>query len=103
MNLIEARKAAHEEWVRSASRTDGEWVQLEGSVIVYTNFGRAPQINTYDLDATDWEPKPKPIEPFEAEVWLDKGGSLFPVEPNDNTQRLLGVGWRRIRVREVVE
>jgi hypothetical protein len=49
-----------------------------------------------DIDVEDWEPKPAPKEPFEAEVWINARGGI-------DTSIPLDCGWRKIRVREVME
>lgn len=87
MNLIEARKLGHEGWVRSPSRTGGEWVDAYGG-----HFWTSG-----DLDAEDWEPKPAPAKPFEALLWVDESGLCMSFPPVSEA------GWRKIRVREVTE
>ena len=106
MDLIEARKLAHEGWVRSETQTEGMWIQYLGQG--YRTEDDPEVYHRYcvvgDLDAEDWEPKPKPKpKPFEAEVWvLENGGiaEVHPLQVHPDWERL---GWRRIRVREVVE
>ena len=107
MNLIEARKLAHEGWVR---RNGGPWLILDGtylyrlqeridsSVDVKVAYQTLQQEH---LDAEDWEPKPAPGKLFEAEVWVrdDYGWCMRAHEGEDFT----GAGWRRTRVREVTE
>jgi hypothetical protein len=105
MNLIEARKQAHEGWVRSETQTEGMWVQylgqgyrVEDDPEIYPRYCVAE-----DLDAEDWEPKPKPVEPWEGLVWVSPDGTWVGTElpqvwTGDNT-----CSWRSIRVREVVE
>lgn len=89
MNLSEARKLGYEGRVRSPTRTGGEWIRYTGEHILVIA----------DLDADDWEPKPAPAEPFEAEVWLCMlTGKMWPID-----QCLADANKRRIRVREVVE
>lgn len=92
MNLIEAHKLAHEGWVRSPTRTNGTWVTFD-------HWGaRARGDLGADLDAEDWEPKPKAEKPFEMELWVHSTGIwLVHINPRDEE------GWRKIRVREVME
>lgn len=97
MNLIEARKLAHEGWVRSETRTDGKWVQVSHSFLVFVG-GQCSSLHCEDLEADNWEPKPKP---FEADVWVSSTGDVESGAPHD--QWHAEHGWRRIRVREVVE
>ena len=66
MNLIDARKQAHEGWIRSPSRTGGHWWRAGGvhhSMWDNENAERLTPFLFADLDAEDWEPKPNP--PFE--------------------------------------
>lgn len=96
MNLIEARKLGHEGWVRSPTRSANNWARVVCLIFVDSTGSSLGAIAELDLDAEDWEPRPKPVEPFEAEVWV-LGGlvcSAVPIEMQPD-------GWRRIRVREV--
>ena len=99
MNLIEARKIAHEGWVRSPSRTEGMWLQLRGFSFSDGAGKRHDGVSHEDLDADDWEPKPAPAEPFETMIWLSPEGPAY-LYPHIGQVRN---GWRKIRVREVTE
>lgn len=114
MNLIEARKLAHEGWVRSPSRTNNNWICFtgKGSYLQFEESQDARQrIDiTQDLDAEDWEPKPKPAEPRESDVWVSPNGWALQMDyvvreqdAQDDTPTYAARGWRKIRVREVVE
>jgi hypothetical protein len=103
MNLIEARKAAHEGWVRSETRTGGVFIRFTHSGYE-SGDEKYGTITAGDLDADNWEPKPKPkpVEPFEVDVWLLPNGRWAFVYESDSDEVLKSAGWRRIRVREVV-
>lgn len=101
MNLIEARKLAHEGWVRSERQTEGMWVlyvgqgyRIEGDPSVYHRYCVAS-----DLDAEDWEPKPAPAKVFEADIWVHPNGDWHGEAEEDWGRQ----GWRKIRVKEVVK
>lgn len=96
MNLIEARKLGHEGWVRSPTRSNGEWCRPENNVWTSADFSYQPMIHVADIDAEDWEPKPKP---FESWVWAAPDGKLYPGAPVDWPGEQYG--WRKILVREV--
>lgn len=102
MNLIEARKLAREGWVRSPSRTDNCWVRLQGNV-----WGRESGSTLIfvagDLDAEDWEPKPKPAKSFDCELLVHDDGSVRVMKPSHDLKSWELCGWRKIRVREVTE
>lgn len=99
MNLIEARKLAHLGWVRSPPRTGNEWQKVADGMFWIEESGQYTYDMTIDdLDAEDWEPKPPPAKPFEAWVW-ERGGVVYSAVPIELQQ----LGWRRIRMREVVE
>ena len=106
MNLIEARKAAHEGWVRSPTRTGDLYIRFthSGYEVGDEKYGT---ITAGDLDAEDWEPKLKPAEPWESELWVygnDQGAIVQSDRPELFDYEILAQeGWRKIRVREVVE
>lgn len=96
MNLCEARKLGHEGWVRSPTRTNGIWIRFNetGYSTKHGNYGTA---TAFDLDAEDWEPKPAPVKPFEALLWVNESGLCMSFPPVSEA------GWRKVRVREVTE
>ena len=67
MNLIEARKAAHNGWVRSPTRTDGLYIRFNANGYQDEKGGLYGTTGAADLDSEDWEPMPKPPLPFESE------------------------------------
>lgn len=103
MNLIEARKQAYEGWVRSPSVTKGYWRRIRHNRYWYSELGtQIDGITLLDIEAEDWEPKPAPEKPREWEVWVNPSGTVFML-PLDTGRRLAELGWRKIRVREVLE
>lgn len=110
MNILEARKLGHEGWIRSPSITSETWIRLDeddtGRALL--RFGeRTSDYWTCDLDALvteDWEPKPIPKKPFEAEVWQNETMEhLYKVTPIDNIKVFESQGWKRIKIREVLD
>lgn len=102
MNLLEARKQAHEGWVRSPSRTGGYWRRIRENRYWYSELGdQVDGLTLWDIDAEDWEPKPAPKNLWEAEVWVSIGGSIALGGAKGDEDRLARAGWRKIRVREV--
>jgi hypothetical protein len=94
VNLIEARKLAFEGWVRSPTRTDGEWTRVTAHKCA----------SDKDLDAEDWEPKPAPKALFDEEIWIHPlRPYAYFVENDHPIADWEAKGWRRIRVREVTE
>ena len=106
MNLIEARKLGHEGWVRSPTRTGGEWVLFRYEGYSHAAYGeiilKRDHIDA-DLDAEDWEPKPAPANLFEAEVWVSPDGEAKTIRDRHEKIASAQNGWRRILVREVTE
>jgi hypothetical protein len=101
MNLIEARKAGHEGWVRSPAITKNGWVQLHITVMRTEDGFASRYVDTAALDAEDWEPKPKPKKLWEGELWLCEDGITANPRSLDDDAILTANGWRKIRVREV--
>jgi len=101
VNLIEARKQAHEGWVRSPKT--GNWLRLDGAYFYNEDNCRACPLKDVHLDEENWEPKPAP--PWEGEVWVHSDGRITEYrEPIGDPRDLREVnGWHRIRVREVIE
>jgi hypothetical protein len=55
-----------------------------------------------DLDAADWEPKPKPVKPWEGSLWISvKSDTVYEGRPSENDAGWIANGWRKIRAREV--
>ena len=103
MNLIEARKFAHDGWVRSPSRTDSAWRRLQGVTWEVEGPHYSEPFKLEDLDANDWEPKPAPAKPVEADVWKHANGQIVLADPQEKDISWIRQGWRKIRVREVTE
>jgi hypothetical protein len=105
MNLIEARKAGHEGWVRSPSRTGGHWWRAAGNGIsglwANENDEQLTPFLFADLDAEDWEPKPKPVEPWEGVAWVHRDGRIIRADETRFSDDWEASGWRKIRVREI--
>jgi hypothetical protein len=103
MNLIEARKQAHEGWVRSPTRTGGIYIQFDATGFLSIGGGKGCAITAADLDADNWEPRPKPVkvwERWEREIWV-RGEHVYVVRASESDEDW--DGWRKIRVREVTE
>ena len=102
MNLIEARKLAHEGWVRSPTRTEGRWSTLWPYGHFKDDKGAQRAIVLADLDAEDWEPKPAPRPLFEGELWVSLDGKAKTI--SDPIEKLACAQdcWRPIFVREVL-
>lgn len=99
MNLVEARKLGHDGYVRSPTRSGGEWCRLKELTWTFDGPEYSGKFELADLDTEDWEPMPKPPDDlFEADVWVSENArSLTDSDMSEYP------GWRRIRVREVRE
>lgn len=104
MNLCEARKLGHEGWVRSPTRTGGRWATLWPYAHIKDDKGAQRSIVIDDLDAADWEPMPAPPRPFEAILWVHlRHSTIHRADAAHTTEDWVTKGWRKVRVREVVE
>jgi len=104
MNLIEARKLGHEGYVRSPNRTGGHWWRASGIDSKWWANEDAIELTPFlfaDLDADDWEPKPKPVEPWEGVAWVHRDGRIIIADATRFSDDWEASGWRKIRVREV--
>lgn len=100
MNLVEARKLGHNGWVRSLSRTNNIWCYLKNGTWESPEFKYRPDFCAEDLDAEDWEPK----KAFEAEVWFHPvSTTLYINQPTDNSKEFEEQGWKKIKVKEVLD
>ena len=100
MNLIEARKQAHDGWVRSPTRTDGDWLKLDLDTHWRDDAGKFDRdLSPRDIDVEDWEPKPELAKLFEIEILVHDSG-IWTSDESDavSWER---EGWRKILVREV--
>jgi hypothetical protein len=81
----------------------GVWYRLAVTEFMDEDDDVIRLLESTDLDATDWEPRPKPVEPWEGEAWLHKTGHISEVHPLQVHPDWERHGWRRLIAREVKE
>jgi len=108
MNLTDAMKLGHKGWVKSPT-VHSEWLQLDGPYffeVADPSDKDSPLVafltlQKKHLELDDWEPKPWPPAPFEAELWVSWDGRI---EVGDFVPGPISKSfWRKVKVREVEE